>query len=238
MIRLKSRTQACVNGFWFRQAQTGWEKQSWDFESLCQEVAAHRASNPRHNLTTDLNSIRAEVDEYNARRMQSIRGADIYITSDGPSPPLAPAPQHTRHSWPSVVGGAKHVVAGVGILVDWLGSGAMPVLNDIANSRAGTCADCPQNQPGDIFSIFTAPIAEKLRTQLEMRRSLNLSTPVDDKLKICKACHCPLTLKVHVPLQHIKDHLTDDVQADLDPRCWILSELSHHSNTPPLHVPS
>lgn len=227
MVRLKSRTQSCVNGFWFRQAQTGWEKQTWDFEQLCREVQAHRASNPRHNLSADLNSIRSEVDEYNARRMQSIRGADIYITNDGVSPPFPPAPPR-RHAWPNVVGGAKHVAAGVGVLVDWLGSGAMPVVNDIAVKRAGICAVCPKNQPGDIFAIFTQPVADKLRTQLEMRRSLNLSTPVDSQLQICKACHCPLQLKVHVPFQHIKDHLSADVQRELDSTCWILKELENN----------
>lgn len=224
MLRLRSRTQSCVNGFWFRQAQTGWEKQTWDFEQLCQAVLDMRAKNPRFNLSTDLNLIRNEVDEYNAHRMKAIKGADIYITENGPPVPFPAAPPRQRN-WPSVVGGAKHVAAGVGVLIDWLGSGAMPVPNEIAGTRAGICATCPQNQPGDILAIFTKPIAEKLRLQLAMRHDLNLTTPVDEKLQICAACHCPLQLKVHVPISHIADHLGAEVKSVLDPRCWILREL-------------
>ncbi len=226
MVRLKSRQNACVNGFWFRQAQTGWEKQTWDFEQLCNEVAAHRAANPRHNLSTDLNLIRNEVDEYNAHRMLSIRGAEIYISNNGVAPPSFPPAPTPMRNWPSVVGGAKHVAAGIGVLVDWLGSGAMPVLNELAGTRAAGCAVCPKNQAGDIFAIFTAPIAEKLRLQLALRKDLNLTTPQDAALKICAACHCPLQLKVHVPLSHIASHLAPDVKQNLDPACWILKELN------------
>lgn len=227
MVRLKSRTQACVNGFWFRQPQTGWERQTWDFELLCNEVIAHRSANPRFNLSVDPVSVRNEVDEYNARRMQSIKGAQIYISEDGHSPPFLSAPPR-RHAWPSVVGGAKHVAAGVGVLLDWLGNGAIPVPNDIAQHRAEICATCPKNQPGDIFAIFTRPIAEKIRLQLAMRRDLNLSTAHDATLQICSACHCPLQLKVHVPASHIQDHQTAEVTSALDARCWILKE-SHAS---------
>jgi len=232
MVRLKSRTQSCVNGFWFRQAQTGWEKQTWDFEGLCQDVQAHRLANPRHNLPTDLANIRSEVDHYNARRMQSIRGADIYIFEDAAAsqaPPFPSAPPRGR-SLISAVGGAKHVVAGVGVLIDWLGSGAMPVTAEIANARAVVCTTCPLNKDGDIMAIFTEPIANKLRTQLAMRHDLNLTTPQDPELKICSACHCPLKLKVFTPASHIQAHLSDSVKTALDPHCWILKELHEQGN--------
>lgn len=225
MPRLRSRTQACVNGFWFRQAQTNWELQTWDFEALAQAVQSHRLANPRHNLTTDLTAIRNEVDEYNARRMQSIRGADIYIQESGPPPPSFITPPQKGRALTNVVGGAKHVAAGIGTLLDWLGSGALPVLNELSNARAHVCVECPKNQPGDIFAIFTAPLAEKLRTQLAIRRDMSLTTPDDAQLKICSACHCPLQLKVHVPLDHIESHLAEEVKERLDPRCWILKEL-------------
>lgn len=225
MLRLASRKAGqCVGGFQFRQPQTGAEFLAWDFEQLVKEIIKHREKNPRFNLTTDPVAVRNEVDLSNATRMQHIRGADIYIVNDpGPAPPSFPVAPRSR-SWRSAVGGVKKVAAGVGVLLDWLGSGATPVNADIANGRAAICETCPKNQPGDIASIFTEPVAEKIRTQLAIRRDLNLSTPSDEKLKVCQACMCSLPLKVWVPIMHISDHLTDAVNSELWEQCWIKSE--------------
>jgi len=92
----------------------------------------------------------------------------------------------------------------------------------LADSRAAICADCPKNDGGDFTAYFTEPIANKIRTQLEIRGDLQLRTPSDEKLTVCSACDCPLKLKVWVPLDHILAHTSPEVKTKLDPRCWIL----------------
>lgn len=223
MVRLKSRTQCAVNGFQFVDAPISPEPmQEWDFETLAQKVAARRAANPRFKLSTDMNTIRQEVDNQNALRMLSIRGADSYVVVEG-----GPAPNRAAlHGWRNAVGGVKRVAAGAGTLKDWLGAGGVPVDRPLAEGRAAGCAVCPKNVAGDLTSWFTQPVAERIKAQVAMKLDLNLTTAVDEKLGICEACACPLKLKPWVPLPHIREHLSDEVKARLDPGCWILKELA------------
>jgi len=100
----------------------------------------------------------------------------------------------------------------------------MPVAGDVAEKRAGICATCPQNEKGDWLSWFTKPAQELIRRQLSVRKDLDFSTTHDKELEACAACACPLKLKVHVPLKHITDHLSDETRGKLDSRCWILNE--------------
>ncbi len=227
MVRLKSRTQCPVNGFWFKQPEVGFDKQYWDFEQMVREVQAMRAANPRFNLSTDLNTIRGEADTQNAMRMLSIRNADSYVIVDnaggGPLPNRAAS---HNPSWRNAVGGVKRVAAGAGVLLNWLGEGLNPVAGELAGARAAVCAGCPQNHAGDWLSRFTEPVANMLRAQIAIRKDLNLTTPDDERLHFCEACSCPLPLKVHVPLKHITDHQSDEVKARLDPGCWIIKEMT------------
>jgi len=226
MVRLKSRREACIDGFQFVDAAISDQvMKNWDFESLVGEVQSRRAANPRFGLTTDLNSIRQEVDQANALRMLSIRNADSYIVSDpGPLPNRAAL---RSPSWQGAVGGAKKVVAGMGVLKDWLGAGGVPVVKEKSEGRSAVCAVCPQNQPGNLLAIFTQPVAERIKAQIAMKLDMNLATTNDAKLNVCQACWCPLELKVHTPLEHIVEHLSDEVKAKLDPACWILKEMAH-----------
>lgn len=223
MVRLKSRTQCPVNGFQFIDAAISPNAiQTWDFEQLVREIQDRRVKNPRFKLPTDSNTIRQEVDQQNALRMLSIRGAESYITAEAGGPaPNRVAPQNWRQN---VAGGVKRVAAGAGILRDWLGAGGVAVSAELALKRAGVCVACPQNKPGDFSAMFTQPVAERIRAQLAIKNDMNMTTPLDDKLEVCAACSCPLKLKVHTPLGHIKEHLSDEVKAALDKGCWILSE--------------
>lgn len=223
MVRLKSRTQCPVNGFQFIDAAISpTPMQTWDFEQLCREIQDRRTQNPRFKLPTDINAIRQEVDQQNALRMLAIKGAESYITAEsGGASPNRVAPQNWRTN---VVGGVKRVVAGAGILRDWLGAGGVSVSPELSAKRAAVCAVCPQNQAGDFSAIFTQPVAERIRAQLAMKNDMNLTTALDDKLQVCAACSCPLKLKVHTPMAHIKEHLSEEVKAALDKNCWILSE--------------
>lgn len=197
------------------------------FNFVCEQLGALRRANPflceRHGLSTDPATIETEVDYYNAMRCIA-GGWTQFVILDSPGAPASgyvPPPEKKKRQ-AGVVGGARNVAAGVAVLIDWLGSGAKPVEASLAEARAATCVGCTKNDGGDWKAYFTEPVAEKIRTQLEIKNDLQLRTPYDDKLTVCSACDCPLKLKVHVELAYILSHTSEEVKAKLDERCWIL----------------
>lgn len=220
-VRLKTRWQSPINGFQFVDAPISAEPiTDWGFDNMVAMVIARRQANPRFNLTTDVAAVQGEVDLQNAMRMASIKGGETFIINDGGGGNQMgfSAPRSARRS----VAGVKAVAAGVGTLIDWLGEGAVPEPQHVAESRALICATCPQNQPGNWASIFTEPVANTIRKTIELKQSMKLKTAVDDKLGVCVACSCPLPLKIFSPMKHILAHMPDEVKAKLDVRCWIL----------------
>lgn len=226
MARLKSRTQHPPHSFRFIQPEAGQTNEFvGSFNAVVQQVITLRNANPfladRHGWRLDLAGVEDEVDSYNAVRCIA-GGWTNFVVMDDASPPaptyVMPPPSQKK----SVVGQLRNVAAGVGVLLEWLGSGAKPVEQSLADSRASICSICPKNDGGDFTAYFTEPIANKIRTQLEIRSDLQLRTAHDDKLTVCSACDCPLKLKIWVGLDHILAHTSDDVKASLDKNCWIL----------------
>lgn len=181
----------------------------------------NKALSIKHNLSTDPETIAHELIQYN-RMIRNI---------PDPSPPSFF--QRSRNSLASVgvaAAGAKwlrrvaQIGTGIATISDLKRSGRDPVLPEVAERRAAICVPCPKNLPGDLFAIFTKPIASLIRTQIEDKRRLKLSTSQDDKLNICDACGCPMQLKVWFPLDIIKAHIKQPELNDLDPRCWITKE--------------
>ena len=80
---------------------------------------------------------------------------------------------------------------------------------------------------------FTRPAAEAIKLQLQKLAARKLATTVDSQLNVCTACLCPLKLKVHTPLPFILEHMSANTKAELDAKCWILSELSTTVDTTP-----
>lgn len=198
------------------------------FNYVCEQVGALRRANPflceRHGLSTDPASIEAEVDYFNSMRCIAGGWTQFVILDSVGAPASGYTPPPEKKKRLLGVAAGRNVVAGVAVLIEWLGSGAKPVDASLSESRAAICVGCPRNDGGDFTSFFTQPIAEKIRTQLEIRNDLQLRTPYDDKLTVCSACSCPLKLKVHVDLAHILNHTSEEVKQQLDPRCWITSE--------------
>lgn len=228
MPRLKSRTEHPPYSFQFLQPETGQTTPFvGSFNFVVEQVITLRMANPflaeRHGWRTDVAGVEAEVDAYNTARC--IAGGWLnFVVMDDTAPP---APTYVmpekKKPWASAVGGSvKRVAAGVAVLVEWLGSGAKPVEQSLADTRAAICAGCPKNDGGDFTKYFTEPIANTIRTQLEIRGDLQLRTGHDDKLTVCSACDCPLKLKVWAPLEHVIAHTSEDTKTKLDPRCWIL----------------
>jgi hypothetical protein len=220
MARLKNRQMQIPNGLQYYQPQTGWKSSPYSsFDAICRGVEANRKGNPyicrRDGLSTDYNTICDEVEAFNVAICVRMGYTD-YITGD-PSPPISrPAANSFSRS--------VRLAAGAKTLVDWLKSGADAVEAPLANSRAVICSSCPQNKQGDFTSFFTIPVSEAIRSALENRKSMNLSTPSDGSINVCDACGCPLKLKVHLPIADIAKRMPPESRAALDPGCWILAE--------------
>lgn len=228
-VRLKNRYQSAIGGFQFVDAAISPDPiTDWGFNTIVDQIIARRQANPRFNLTKDRAAVEAEVDLQNALRMRSINGGEAFIVDDGGGGQQSfSAPRSARRS---AVAASRAVATGTAILVDWLGEGAVPESQSVAEVRASICAGssdatkCPQNQPGDWLAIFTEPVAATIRKTIELKNSMKLSTSYDSKLGVCAACKCPLLLKSFTPMKHILEHTSDEVKAKLDPRCWILLE--------------
>lgn len=220
---LKSRETLPPGGWVFRQPETNWiSKFGRTFDETVDDIIKHRSANPRFKLSTDWAAVAIELELFTELRLRSMRGAESYLTPTDPKPTRPQRPSIVKDA--GAVGANKKpsVVAGVPVLINWLGSGLHPVAKELAEERAAICANCPQNRPGDWRHWFTEKVASVLKVQMEIKNDMALSTPSDDKLNVCKACVCELKLKVWTPLEHITDHMDDDMKRRLDERCWIL----------------
>lgn len=231
MARLKNRNQMLPHGFLYNEPAFGMAKPfggpSTSFKVLVDAVWQARKANKylseKHNLSTDRAGVEHDVEQQNIARCVA-HGWTEFIESEAPAYVPYQGGDLKKNLFGNVVGGTKRVAAGIGVLLDWLGSGGKPVDQATAEHRANVCATCPKNDGGDWKAYFTGKVADKIKTQLEIKNDLALRTSQDAKLTVCSACDCPLPLKVHTPIAHVLAHTTDDVKKRLDPRCWVLHE--------------
>lgn len=232
MIRLASRRNLPPGGIQFVQPETSWH--SWEqapgsdssFEMCVAALIAHRQANPRFNLPTDVATVSAQVDYYNAARLKSVANAQSYIIEDAAPPPNFPSPPRPPSRLADVGRAVGKLRAGAKVLTDWLGEGGQPVATEVMMVRAQTCIECPKNSRGDLTRWFTLPVAATIKKMLEARQDLNLSTPFDDKLGVCEVCLCSNKLKVWVPGEFIRSHTSPEVLAELPAACWVKQEIN------------
>ena len=99
------------------------------------------------------------------------------------------------------------------------GSGERP--NQVlANQRAATCAECPEN--GEIESCSHCNI----RTLNSLVEKLvgTIKTPHDEQLKYCKVCHCNLRAKISTKHEAIWNHMANRQKQKLPETCWLVTE--------------
>lgn len=226
-MRLKSYGTFPPHGFSYLQPETGFRTDSGlTWIQTLQAVQKHRSKNPRFNLSLDINQIAVDVEQQICARLAATPGAASYIIQDS-SPfhqaPLQAGPLTSAQSLPGVAA-IKNAVAGVGALLDWLGDGMMPVGQELADKRGGTCAGCPKNAGGDLLQKLEAAAASVLRQQIEIRKDMKLRTQFDSRLRTCLACDCWTQLKVWVPFAHIEAHTRPEIWKQLHPTCWMLTE--------------
>lgn len=198
----------------------------WDFFRLCTALQAHRRANPQFKLSTNLGMIQNEVDQENAARVAAMPNAESYIINDQGAIPFQVAPDQTSRLQ-AVAAAVRKVKSGAEVLLSWEKSGDRPVEQSHAEARALVCATCPKNEKGDFTRWFTVPFSELIRKQVQRLTELKLQTSLDDKLNVCSGCLCPLRLKIWTPAKHVLEHLTPEIEKDLqqeNPRCWVLQE--------------
>jgi len=125
----------------------------------------------------------------------------------------------------------KADIAGVKTLADWLGEGGKPVAQDHANLRGLACAaghdglPCPHNGCAGWLDTAKGAVADEIRRQLAVKHKLNITTPTDGELHFCLLCRCKLDLKVHVPIEHISAHTSQELAARYPAWCWQAKEM-------------
>lgn len=221
MSRLVNRQRSIPNGLSFYIPHLRWRPRPYSsFDQIVKAVIAVRQGNPeitrKMGWSTDYRTVEDEVDAYNTAVCEKMGWRD-FITGDGGAPAI-PFRQASPMSKASQLGG------GLAVVVDWIKSGAEAVEPALANKRAEVCVACPLNSKGDFTSIFTVPVSNAIRKALNERKSMNLSTAFDEKLRVCTACGCPLPLKIHLPIARIISRLPAESKAALHPSCWITSE--------------
>jgi hypothetical protein len=230
MARLKDRFHHIPGGFQMLLPETGQSAPfAGSFNYVCEQTLTLIQANPwlaeRHGWPVTMAGVEAMVEAY-CVALCLAGGYTDWLIMDDPSPAvssyMAPATQKKRQA--HVVGVAKNVAAGVKLLLDWLGPSARAVAPELAEKRAAVCLHCPLNGKTGLLEYFTEAAAKVIQTQLQMRTDMSLKTSVDDKLGTCQACTCHLPLKVHVPIEFIVSHTSDEVRKALHPSCWILSE--------------
>lgn len=226
-------------GWQFYQPQTGWKAPTpigSTFDQTVDLIVKHRLMNQaivlKYKLATDWNTVAMELEQFTKKRLgipaEALPNPKTLARPAAPSAVAAAAGVVARKE-PSVLGrfanvasALKKVSVGVGTVLDCVGS--EPVARELAESRAKVCVGCAMNGKGDFTSWFTVPLSEAIRKAETALRERNLATSLDDKLGVCASCLCPLKLKTWCSIRAIKDHLIAEVQADLPPHCWILTE--------------
>ena len=131
----------------------------------------------------------------------------------------------------SIVTEIQNDITGAAALADWLG-GEAPVWNVGAEMRAEICVKgnggkpCPLNcAPGWWERHVKDPIARWITRELEEKHRMNLATPYDDQLGMCRACGCCIKLKVWTPASVLRHHVTKKHLNHAPGYCWMKKEM-------------
>lgn len=220
---LKNRQQAIPGGFDWNQPETGFTFKSDVFITTRDAIIADRMRNPRHKLRVDPEHVEWEMEQRYIAKLKSMAGGDQWLVPEASDSPPPVFQRHRSRSEAVAVGLGK-ASQGIGIIREWLGDGLKPVAKELAAKRAEICVKCPQNVDGNWWQRFEGEVGKKIKSLVETKNGMQLTTPNDDKLKSCAVCDCWMQTKVWVPLSHIAAHTKTETINRLDPNCWILSE--------------
>ena len=99
------------------------------------------------------------------------------------------------------------------------GSGERPS-QELRESRAKTCAECPMNQEIQKCSHCNMETLNSLINKL----AGTVKTQYDDQLKFCAVCHCNLRAKIATKHEAIWNHMPKSQKDRLPQACWLIQE--------------
>lgn len=230
MPRLKDRNRQTPGGHKFYDPVLKYRARQWaSVDEIAAGLVRARQGNPaltqQHGWSTEIGAVTNEVDETIAKHCKQMGWTDFYV-EDQPSPP----PNFQRPSLPPQrlrLGQKLRNVAAQGtpVLVDFIKSKEEAVPIKTAFRRAEICSSCPFNQKTkSLLDIFTVTASEAIRKSLEVARGWNLQLPNEYQLGVCERCSCPLPLKCWIPIERIREKISEEVRESLPDFCWIIKE--------------
>lgn len=231
---LRSRSAFPPGGWTYIQPETGWSPPNPTcdtFQATCLRIQAHRRANASIGASLDLDEIAADLENFTGRRLNY----DPRVWFNEPRPDLALKKKSSRQPpgersvsagrVAELVDAVRRFSVGSRTMADWIGDGAFPVSNDLADARASTCAACPMNKVhDDPLSSLSAAVAEAVKSHTHAKRQLKLHLKQEDSISTCSVCGCHLPLKVWVPHRHIARTQSQSTRLALPKTCWMRSE--------------
>lgn len=218
-VKIRPEISFPPGGWQFLQPETGFKAPHPGYENrfkTAKTIAAHRRSNPHKFTDFSETKALADLETFTWHRL---RGDPKYcIVPATAQPETSPAEKKS----PGVMARIARLAGAVKTFRSWIGDGMEPVSYAQAQSRANVCEGCPLNHKGDVLNRIAGTVAGAIKDQMQVKQHLHLEILNEDKLGTCAACECHLPLKVWVPLENIP--FDEELEARLDPGCWILAE--------------
>ena len=195
MLKLNNRSHTPSGGFRYTQPESGMQIDASSFDQLMARIKDHRDAN---GYPISIN-IEAEVEDQVCRNTASeqwCRKVDDEA-----------APRSYR---------ANDVLRFSRVLAEKFIKGNKRADQESANTRAATCAACPDNIPvHGCDGCGSGVIQSAIR-----RVSGAGSTPHDSELKTCRWCGCFNAAQVWFPLEILQDNMSGEIRNSLPKHCW------------------
>lgn len=231
MVRIKNTNLWKPGGYQVLHPELGMKEAfSGSFLEACAFETKMRRANPavsaKNGWALDEKAIAEYVSEYNAKLCISAGRTDLVTYSDMVEVNAIVNDPTVKKNWfGSVAGAVAATKAGIGVYLEMFGKSGKTVPSELAESRAGVCSRCPQNDTeGGLGKYFVKKLSEEIMLIYGMLKDKDCHTKQDDKLGVCKACLCPMKAKVWAHIDHIRKEMKSEQLAKLDPRCWITKE--------------
>lgn len=213
------------------------------FDVQVGKIRAYRAANPGLNLPSDLGAVRHALLLHTFLRLRKQQGLEetmkwfsVTDTDDAAILDLVKKKaQNLQTEQPnesakpaggnSLLSTVANLSEGARILSDMFGENRSPVSPTTAFSRAGICAPCKKNEPGNWLARLAGALGPFIKEQLEAKKQMSLETPFDDKLTSCKVCDCCLPLLVWTPILTIAERTDPKTLNKYPKHCWKKNEL-------------